>query len=138
MDFQAHLDAARRPIDTYAMWGAACQIMDGLCSGDGFWYFQPWLIGQGRDWYEHAVRDPDKPVPSSRRLETRPAASHPAIPQGHNRSVTLSELNYVEPRFQYGFTSGFLGGVGRDARFVVDHLTHRAELASPSGANNRR
>jgi len=54
VDFQAHLDAARRPIDTYATWGAAYQIMDGLCSGDGFWYFQPWLIGQGREWYEHA------------------------------------------------------------------------------------
>jgi hypothetical protein len=59
VDFQAHLDAARRPVDTYAMWGAAYQIMDRLCSGDGFWYFQPWLIGQGREWYEHAVRDPD-------------------------------------------------------------------------------
>ena len=40
---------------------AAYQIMDGLCSGDGFWCFQPWLIGQGREWYEHAVRDPDNP-----------------------------------------------------------------------------
>ena len=48
VDFQVHLDTARRPIDTYAMWGAASLITDGLlCSGDGFWYFQPWLIGQG-------------------------------------------------------------------------------------------
>ena len=46
-DFHHHLNAARRLIDTYAMWGAAYQIMDGLCSDDGFWYFQPWLIGQG-------------------------------------------------------------------------------------------
>ena len=29
---------ARRPIDTYATWGAAYQIVDGLCSGNGFWY----------------------------------------------------------------------------------------------------
>ena len=35
------------------------QVMDGLRSNDGFWYFQPWLIWQGQDWYEHAVRDPD-------------------------------------------------------------------------------
>ncbi len=48
-DFHHHLNAARRPIDTYAMWGAAYQVMDGLCSDDGFWYFQPWLIGQGAD-----------------------------------------------------------------------------------------
>ncbi|MEE3919056.1 DUF4240 domain-containing protein [Micromonospora sp. BRA006-A] len=46
-DFQLGLEAARRPIDTYAMWGAANQILDGLCSSDTFWYFQPWLIGQG-------------------------------------------------------------------------------------------
>lgn len=73
VDFQAHLDAARRPIDTYATWGAACQIMDGLCSGDDFWYFQPWLIGQGREWYEHAVRDPDNlaDVPGVRVLAGR-------------------------------------------------------------------
>jgi hypothetical protein len=74
-DFQAHLNAARRPIDTYAMWGAACQIMDGLCSADGFWYFQPWLIGQGRKWYEHAARDPDNlaDVPGVRVLSGRPS-----------------------------------------------------------------
>jgi hypothetical protein len=34
------LDTARRPIDTYAVWGAAYLLLDGLCSGDGFWYFQ--------------------------------------------------------------------------------------------------
>ena len=36
VDFQVHLDTARRPIDTYAMWGADSLIMDGLCSSDGF------------------------------------------------------------------------------------------------------
>lgn len=59
VDFQLHLEAARRPIDTYAMWGAANQIMDGLCSGDAFWYFQPWLIGQGQHWWQHAAQNPD-------------------------------------------------------------------------------
>ena len=41
------------------MLGAANQIMDGLCSGDSFWYFQPWLIGQGRHWWRHAAQHPD-------------------------------------------------------------------------------
>jgi hypothetical protein len=59
VDFQIHLDTARRPIDTYAMWGAAYRIKDGLCSADSFWYFQPWLIGQGRHWYQHAAANPD-------------------------------------------------------------------------------
>ncbi|AEV86755.1 N-acetyltransferase GCN5 [Actinoplanes sp. SE50] len=62
VDFQIHLDAARRPIDTYDMWAAANQIMDGLCSGDSFWYFQTWLIGQGRRWWQHAARHPDNLV----------------------------------------------------------------------------
>jgi hypothetical protein len=58
-DFQVHLDTTRRPIDTHAMWGAANLVMDGLCSGDAFWYFQPWLIGQGQHWYQLAARSPD-------------------------------------------------------------------------------
>ncbi|GGM68539.1 hypothetical protein GCM10007977_082890 [Dactylosporangium sucinum] len=62
VDFQIHLDAARRPIDTWDMLGAANLIMDGLCSGDSFWYFQPWLIGQGRRWCQHAAQDPDNLV----------------------------------------------------------------------------
>lgn len=73
VDFQDHLNAARRPVDTYAMWGAAYQITDGLCSDDGFWYFQLWLVGQGREWYEHAIRDPDNlaDVPGVRALAGR-------------------------------------------------------------------
>lgn len=72
-DFQVHLDTTRRPIDTYAMWGAAYLIMDGLCSGDSFWYFQPWLIGQGQHWYQLAARNPDNlaEVPAVRALADR-------------------------------------------------------------------
>jgi Protein of unknown function (DUF4240) len=73
VDFQIHLDTMRRPIDTYLMWGAANQIMDGLCSGDAFWYFQPWLIGQGQHWYQHAARHPDNlvDIPAVRALAGR-------------------------------------------------------------------
>ena len=95
VDFQSHLNAARRLIDTYAMWGAAYQIMDGLCSDDGFWYFQPWLIGQGRKWYEHAARDPDNlaDVPGVRVLSDRRSRewSDGEWPQ-------WEELSYVAPR----------------------------------------
>ncbi|GAA4509256.1 DUF4240 domain-containing protein [Actinoallomurus oryzae] len=73
VDFQIQLDTARRPLDTHAMWGAAHQIMDGLCSGDGFWYFQPWLIGQGRQSWQHAAEDPDNlvDIPAVRTLAGR-------------------------------------------------------------------
>ncbi|GAA3265378.1 DUF4240 domain-containing protein [Dactylosporangium vinaceum] len=62
MDFQIYLDTARGPIDTWNMLGGANLIMDGLCSGDSFWYFQPWLIGQGRRWWQHAAQNPDNLV----------------------------------------------------------------------------
>jgi uncharacterized protein DUF4240 len=72
-DFQVNLNTARHPIDTYAMWGAAYLIMDGLCSGDEFWYFQPWLIGLGRHWHEFAARNPDNlaDIPAVRALADR-------------------------------------------------------------------
>jgi len=110
VDFQAHLDAARRPVDTYAMWGAAYQVMDGLCSGDAFWYFQPWLIGQGREWYEHAARDPDNlaDVPAVRALAGRRSRewSDAEWPQ-------WEELAYV-------------------ARRVCDHLTGQQDSIYPA------
>jgi hypothetical protein len=58
VDFQIWLDRVRRRADTWDMWGAAYLICDSLCSGDGFWYFQVWLIGLGRDAFERAVATP--------------------------------------------------------------------------------
>jgi Protein of unknown function (DUF4240) len=39
----------------------ACKLMSvsGLCSDDGFEYFQRWLISRGRTVFETAVADPD-------------------------------------------------------------------------------
>jgi hypothetical protein len=73
VDFQIHLDQARRPIGNWDMLGAANQIMDGLCSDDAFWYFQPWLIGQGQRWWQHAAQNPDNlaDVPAVRALAGR-------------------------------------------------------------------
>jgi Protein of unknown function (DUF4240) len=33
--------------------------MEGFCSDDSFWYFQPWLVGLGRDTFETVAADPD-------------------------------------------------------------------------------
>ena len=108
VDFQACLIAARTPVDTYALWGAACQAMDGLCSSDGFWYFQPWLIGQGRDWYEHAVRDPDNlaDVPGVRALAGR-------RPREWSRTEfpTWEALAYAAPRV-HGHRTGHEESIG--------------------------
>jgi len=39
------------------LWGAA-YLLNGGCSDDGFDYFRGWLIGQGQEVYENALRDP--------------------------------------------------------------------------------
>jgi hypothetical protein len=74
VDFQVWLDRARRRADTWDMWGAAYLLCDSLCSGDGFFYFQVWLIGLGRDAFEQAVADPDNlaGLPEVVRLAGRP------------------------------------------------------------------
>jgi uncharacterized protein DUF4240 len=74
VDFQVWVDRARRRADTWQLWGAAYLMCDSLCSGDGFWYFQAWLIGLGRDAFELAVADPDNlaGLPEVARLAGRP------------------------------------------------------------------
>ena len=74
VDFQIRLDQIRRRADTWQRWKTAVLIKDGWCSGDGFWYFQVWLIGLGRQAFEQAVADPDNlaSVPEVLRLVGRP------------------------------------------------------------------
>ncbi|GAA4586841.1 hypothetical protein BJY16_008038 [Actinoplanes octamycinicus] len=71
-DFEMRLQECRDRIDNAAVWGAADVLLDG-CSTDGFWYFQCWLIGQGREAFERVAADPDAlaTLPSVHRL-TRP------------------------------------------------------------------
>ena len=42
---------------TSELWAAA-YIINGGCSDDGFDYFRGWLIAQGREVYENALKDP--------------------------------------------------------------------------------
>jgi len=58
-DFAVRLDEQRRRVDTWAHWHAAELICGGLCSDDGFFYFQAWLIGLGRAVFESVVSSPD-------------------------------------------------------------------------------
>lgn len=59
IDFETHLTAQRRRVDTWLMWDAAGTIMDDTCSSDSFFYFQPWLVGLGRATFERVAADPD-------------------------------------------------------------------------------
>ncbi|WP_439658155.1 DUF4240 domain-containing protein [Lentzea sp. HUAS TT2] len=57
--FALRLDEQRRRVDTWAHWQAADLICGGLCSDDGFFYFQAWLVGQGREVFEAVASSPD-------------------------------------------------------------------------------
>jgi hypothetical protein len=59
VEFAVRLDEVRRRVDTWAHWHAADVICGGLCSDDGFFYFQAWLVGQGRAVFEAVASSPD-------------------------------------------------------------------------------
>jgi len=69
-DFAVRLDEQRLRVDTWAHWKAATLICSGLCGMDSFFYFQAWLIGQGRVVFESVAASPDAlaDLPAVRRL----------------------------------------------------------------------
>jgi hypothetical protein len=73
IEFELHLAAQRKRVDTWLMWGAAWIIMQGWCSDDGFFYFQPWLVGLGHESFERVADDPDSlaDIPQIHRLSGR-------------------------------------------------------------------
>lgn len=75
VEFDLQLERQKQRADTWQMWGAAYAICDSHCSDDGFWYFQSWLIGLGREAFERVVADPDAlaDVPEVRALAGRPS-----------------------------------------------------------------
>lgn len=46
----------------YGLWTAASVILRGGCSDDGFMDFRQWLVGQGKNVYLAALKDPDSLV----------------------------------------------------------------------------
>ena len=56
--FQRVLDSMRIRSYTNELWAAA-YIINGGCSDDWFDYFRGWLIAQGREVFENALRDPE-------------------------------------------------------------------------------
>ncbi|GGZ09993.1 DUF4240 domain-containing protein [Streptomyces poonensis] len=58
LDFARHFESRYNRAYTWELWGAAAVLLDGA-SDDAFDFFRCWLIGQGREVFEHAVHDPD-------------------------------------------------------------------------------
>ncbi|MGW2161901.1 DUF4240 domain-containing protein [Nonomuraea sp. NPDC001699] len=69
IDFASWMEVARRKVDTWLMWGAM-RALFGSGSDDGFWYFQIWLVGLGRESFERVAHEPDTlvDVPAVQRL----------------------------------------------------------------------
>lgn len=65
---------------TWDLWGAA-YVIHGGASDDGFEYFQRWLIAQGRDVFEAAVKNPDDLAG--------------IIPEGTSEPCEFEEFGYV-------------------------------------------
>ncbi|MEV6160370.1 DUF4240 domain-containing protein [Streptomyces sp. NPDC052052] len=58
LDFARHFEARYHRAYLWELWGAAAVLLDGA-SEDAFDCFRYWLIGQGREVFEGALRDPD-------------------------------------------------------------------------------
>lgn len=65
-----------------------------------------------------------------------PLPSHHGVPL-HARGIveTIPGLYFIGLNFQYSLSSGLLGGMGRDAQYIVDHITmYQSESETePSG-----
>lgn len=73
VEFAVRLDEVRRRVDTWGHWHAAELICGGWCSADEFFYFQAWLVGQGRAVFEAVAASPDAlaELPHVRALASR-------------------------------------------------------------------
>jgi hypothetical protein len=92
VDFETHLTAQRKRVDTWLMWDAADHLMRGFCSDDSFFYFQPWLVGLGREAFERVAADPDALAELS---EVRVLAGRPLSDWADDEWPAWESLNYV-------------------------------------------
>lgn len=121
--FQKHfwelLDESYR----WDLWDVAAIIEGGFCSDDGFDYFRAWLIGQGREYFEAALQQPERAADRAERRKVENewimyAAGkayeaktgewiplddfHPTlIPAGNRLSKTEFEQSYPELRKRF-------------------------------------
>ena len=72
--------------DKMGLWSAGLAMNKLGCSDDGFYYFRNWLVGQGKDTYMNALKNPDslanadvKPVDGYYELEGMSYAAYSAL-----------------------------------------------------------
>lgn len=102
--FQACVEYVAGEALTWNLWAAADLIFGGWCSDDMFCYFQQWLIGFGRPFFEAALADPDvlADAPEVLRLSGRPRTAWPE----HDRPQWKS-LIFLAPQAYEEATGAF-------------------------------
>ncbi|MFK3984008.1 DUF4240 domain-containing protein [Micromonospora sp. NPDC050397] len=128
MDFTLRLDELRRRADSHLLWGAAYRICGGLCSDDGFHYFQAWLVGLGRDGFERVVRDPDElaELPAVQRLAGRALRDW-----AEDEWPSWEELDYVADEAYERITDG-----SEELDVVLERHGHDVQL-TPEPSDER-
>jgi hypothetical protein len=92
IEFELHVTAQRKRVDTRHMWGAAWNILQGWCSDDSFWYFQPWLIGLGHNTFERVAAHPDALAETH---EVRRLAGRPRSEWSDDEWPEWESMNYI-------------------------------------------
>jgi hypothetical protein len=138
-DFAVRLDEQRRRVDTWAHWQAADLICGGLCSGDGFFYFQAWLIGQGRVVFESVAASPDTlaDLPAVRRL-----AALGSVAEWSDEDWPEWEALYQVPDAAFeavhpGDLDDLLASRGQARAFDVSPVGKAVEIEDPADIERR-
>ncbi|MFC4019882.1 DUF4240 domain-containing protein [Micromonospora sp. GCM10011542] len=135
VDFALRLDEARSRADLWCLWGPALHICAGLCSDDGFHYFQAWLIGLGQEVFDRVVADPDAlaDLPQVRRLAGRSVRDW-----ADDEWPDWEPLDYVADH-AYERITGLAEGLddavearGRELRLSPDPSDERWDLCDPA------
>ena len=135
VEFALRLDEVRRRVDTWAHWQAAEVIFGGLCSDDGFFYFQSWLVGQGRAVFESVASSPDAlaDLPHVRHLASRGGVHAWA----DDDWPVWEGLGYVAAEAFDGDLESFLDSRGLGVLVSPDPVGERWDLADPAEISAR-
>jgi hypothetical protein len=89
---------------TIGLWDAAIMMNKGCCSDDGFHYFKPWLIAQGKETYMNSLKHPDSLAGISAsptrygyyELENMNYAAHEAYEELTDENIYETECSLTE------------------------------------------
>lgn len=99
--FHKHCLEAMRRAYTSHLW-AACDTIEGGCGDDTFSDFRSWLIVQGQEIFEQAIRDPDMLIALAEQIQAHGSRLEniTSVAVGAYKAVTGSNERYPDFLFQ--------------------------------------